>query len=97
MNFTNLGSVLSGINGTTLGALAGAAATSAVAGWLVNGFNGQLQSTLGGVLPHPAATAPVGNAPAAIPTVPVLSAAQVNALSPAGQTAFFQAGGHIVG
>lgn len=88
--FSGLGTILAGVNSATVSGLVGAAATSAAAGWLVNGFNQQLGSVLGQVLPHP-------NPAVAAGTVPVLSAAQLNALTPAAQSAFFSAGGHVVG
>lgn len=89
--FSGLGSILAGVNASTVSGLVGAAATSAAASWLVNGFNQQLGQVLGQVLPHPAATN------GQVPTVPVLSAAQLNALTPAAQSAFFAAGGHVIG
>lgn len=92
-----LSGVLSSVNQTTLGSLAGAAATSVAAGWLVNGLNQKLAADMANILPHPAQTQASGNTPASVPTVPVLSRDQVNGLSPAAATAFFQAGGHIVG
>lgn len=92
-----LSGILTGINNVNIGDLAGAAATSVAAGWLVNGFNQKLATDMGNILPHPAQTQASGNAPASVPTVPVLSQAQVNALAPSAALAFFQAGGHIVG
>lgn len=89
--------ILAGVNNVNVGDLASAAVTSAAAGWLVNGFNQKLANDLGNLLPHPAQTPASNSAPASIPTVPVLSQAQVNALTPAAALAFFQAGGHIVG
>lgn len=94
---TGLSGILQGVNNVNIGDLAGAAATSVAAGWLVNGMNQKLATDLGNILPHPAQTPAAGNAPASVPTVPVLSQAQVNALSPAAASAFFSAGGHIVG
>lgn len=91
---SGVGGILQGINNVNIGDLAGAAATSVAAGWLVNGFNQKLASDMANILPHPAQSS--GNS-ASVPTVPVLSQAQVNALSPAAALAFFQAGGHVVG
>jgi hypothetical protein len=89
-----VGGILSGVNNVNIGDLAGAAATSVAAGWLVNGFQQKLATDLGNVLPHPAQT--TSNAPT-IPTVPVVTQAQLNAMSPAALSAFFAAGGHVVG
>ena len=94
---TGLSGILSGIGNINIGDLAGAAATSVAAGWLVNGFNQKLATDMGNILPHPAQTPATNTAPASVPTVPVLSQAQVNALSPAAASAFFTAGGHVVG
>lgn len=94
---TGLSGLLSGVNNVNVGDLASAAVTSAAAGWLVNGFNQKLATDIGNILPHPAQTTTGGNAAPTVPTVPVLSQAQVNGLSPAAASAFFAAGGHIVG
>lgn len=94
---TGLSGILSGIGGVNIGDLASAAATSVAAGWLVNGFQQKLATDFGNILPHPAQTPAAGNTPASVPTVPVLSQAQVNGLSPAAALAFFQAGGHVIG
>lgn len=92
-----LNGILAGVNNVNVGDLASAAATSVAAGWLVNGLNQKLASDLANLLPHPAQAPAAGNAAPSIATVPVLSAAQVNALSPSAAAAFFGAGGHVIG